>query len=273
MSQRITIIGAGGRMGNALVRCLVTEKVPGLRLSGAVDLSTNPGQGQDMGVLSGVAPAGVPLTSDLPALAEQTDIFIDFSFHSGIRERVELIASWNKRVVVGTTGLTETELQSLQELAVKLPIVFAPNMSLGVNLLAALVEQAAARLKGQGYDIEVTEMHHRRKLDAPSGTALFLGEAAARGSQWKLADVAQHGREGITDGDRPDAQIGFHSLRGGDVVGDHSVLFAAEGEMLELSHRATNRDTFAIGALRAAAWLADKGPGLYSMRDVLGLQG
>lgn len=273
MNLRISIIGAAGRMGKALVRCLATGKVPGLQLAGAVDLSSVAGQGEDIGILSGLSPVGVALSSDLPALADQTEIFIDFSFHAGIRERAELIAQWNKAVVVGTTGLTDEECAGLTSTAQKIPVVFAPNMSLGVNLLAALVEETADRLKGQGYDIEVTEMHHHRKLDAPSGTALFLGEAAARGSGWNLGEVAQHGRKGITDGGRPDKQIGFHSLRGGDVVGDHSVLFAAEGEMIELTHRATSRDTFAIGALRAAEWLAGQGPGLYSMRDVLGLKG
>jgi 4-hydroxy-tetrahydrodipicolinate reductase len=268
---QITLIGAAGRMGGALVRALHAGVVPGLRLHGAVDLSTVPGQGRDIGEMAGVGPVGVPLTANLPALAETTDLFIDFSFHSGVRERGEFIARQGKAWVIGTTGLTEEEKRSVAALAAQIPIILAPNMSLGVNLLAALVEQTARLLADQGYDIEVLEWHHRRKLDSPSGTALFLGEAAARGAGWNLPEVAVHGRSGLAAGDRPPRQIGFHAVRGGDIVGDHRVQFCAEGEMVEFAHRATTRDTFAIGALRAAAWLGRQGPGLYGMRDVLGL--
>ena len=267
----VTLIGAAGRMGGALVRSLAAGLVPGLRLHGAVDLSTVPGQGTDIGLLSGAGPTGVMLTANLPQLAESTDLFIDFSFHSGVRERGELIARHKKAWVIGTTGLTEEEKKSVAVLAQHIPVILAPNMSLGVNLLSALVEQAAALLADKGYDIEVLEWHHRKKLDAPSGTALFLGEAAARGAGWSLPEVAVHGRKGLSSGERPAKQIGFHAVRGGDIVGDHLVQFCAEGEMVELAHRATTRDTFAIGALRAASWLAGKGPGLYGMRDVLGL--
>jgi 4-hydroxy-tetrahydrodipicolinate reductase len=260
-------------MGKSLVRCLSNNAVPGLKLTGAVDMSTVPGQGLDIGTLAGAAPMNVKLTSNLPALVEEADVLIDFSFHTGIKERAELIAKSNKRMVIGTTGVSPDGQRAIAVIAERIPIMFSPNMSLGINLLAALVEDAAAKLKDQGYDIEVTEMHHRRKLDAPSGTALFLGEAAARGSGLKLPQVAKHGRSGISNSERSRNEIGMHALRGGDVVGDHTVLFAADGEMLEFSHRATSRDTFAIGALRAAAWLSDKSAGLYSMRDVLGIDG
>jgi 4-hydroxy-tetrahydrodipicolinate reductase len=269
---RVVLIGGAGRMGQALAGCILDGVVPGLELSGSVDLSSNPNQGQDMGVMAGRAPAGVKLTSSLPEVLDQGDVFIDFSFHTGIKERITLLKKAGKAAVVGTTGLTPVEMQVLEEAAKEMPLLFAPNMSLGVNLLAALVEQAAARLKGQGYDIEVTEMHHRMKKDAPSGTAIFLGEAAARGSGWTLADVQKDGRSGI-EGERPENEIGFHALRGGDVVGDHTVRFAADGELIDLSHRATRRETFAIGALRAASWVSDKPAGkLYSMKDVLGLE-
>lgn len=269
---RIGLIGGAGRMGQALSACLLDELVPGLKLSCSVDLSSNPQQGQDLGLLAGRAPAGMELSSSLPDVLSEADLFIDFSFHTGIKERLNILADAGKAAVVGTTGLTDDEQQALREVAKRMPLLYAPNMSLGVNLLAALVEQTAARLKDQGYDIEITEMHHRLKKDAPSGTALFLGEAAAKGSGWSLPDVQKDGRSGM-EGERPAKEIGFHALRGGDVVGDHTVRFAADGELLDLSHRATRRETFAIGALKAAAWLIGKPSGsVYSMKDVLGLE-
>ena len=268
---RIGLIGGGGRMGQALASCLLEKVVPGLELTTAVDVSSHPSQGQDMGTLAGHSPAGVTLGASLPAVLEEADVFIDFSFHTGIRERLKLLSGAGKKVVIGTTGLTAEEQDSLKKLAETIPVLFAPNMSLGVNLLANLVERAAAKLKDKGYDIEITEMHHRMKKDAPSGTALFLGEAAARGSGWKLADVQKDGRSGI-EGERPENEIGFHALRGGDVVGDHTVRFAADGELIDLSHRATRRETFAIGALRASEWLVHQSAGrVYSMWDVLEL--
>jgi 4-hydroxy-tetrahydrodipicolinate reductase len=268
---RIGIIGGGGRMGQALASCLLENLVPGLELTAAVDVSTHPSQGQDLGTLAGHTPAGVTLGASLPDVLNTADVFIDFSFHTGIKERLKLLAEAGKRIVIGTTGLTGEEQTTLEELSARTPILYAPNMSLGVNLLAHLVEQAAAKLKNKGYDIEITEMHHRHKKDAPSGTALFLGEAAARGSGWKLTQVQKDGRSGM-EGERPAQEIGFHALRGGDVVGDHTVRFAADGELIDLSHRATRRETFAVGALRAAEWLADKPEGrVYSMWDVLEL--
>jgi len=268
---RIGLIGGGGRMGQALTTCLLEGLVPGLELTAAVDISNHPCQGQDLGTLAGHSELGVSLSSNLPAVLDEADVFIDFSFHTGIRERLKVLAEAGKRVIIGTTGLTAAEQASLEELAVQTPILYAPNMSLGVNLLANLVERAAKKLKDKGYDIEITEMHHRMKKDAPSGTALFLGEAAARGSGWKLAEVQKDGRSGI-EGERPENEIGFHALRGGDVVGDHTVRFATDGELIDLSHRATRRETFAVGALRAAEWLVNKPAGrVYSMWDVLEL--
>lgn len=268
---RVGLIGGGGRMGQAISSCLIDGVVPGLSLAAAVDISTHPNQGQDLGTMAGHAPLGVKLGASLPAILNDVDVLIDFSFHTGIRERLKIVADAGKRVVIGTTGLTAEEQAGLSELSALTPMLYAPNMSLGVNLLANLVERAAAKLKDKGYDIEITEMHHRMKKDAPSGTALFLGEAAARGSGWNLADVQKDGRTGI-EGERPEKEIGFHALRGGDVVGDHTVRFAADGELIDLSHRATRRETFAIGALRAAAWLAGQPAGrLYSMWDVLEL--
>jgi 4-hydroxy-tetrahydrodipicolinate reductase len=173
-------------------------------------------------------------------------------------------------MVVGTTGLDDQEVAVLHEAGKSIPIVWAPNMSLGVNLLFSLVESAAAALRDKGYDIEIIERHHRLKKDAPSGTALGLAKAAAAGYEWDLENTRKDGRSG-DEGARPDAEIGIHAVRGGDIVGDHTVLFAAEGECVELSHRATTRDTFAVGALRAASWVVGREPGVYSMKDVLGL--
>lgn len=270
--SRVVLIGGAGRMGRTLAACLLDGLVPGLELAGAVDVAGKPEQGIDLGTLAGRPPCGIPLTADLPAALDRGDVFIDFSFHTGIRERINLLAAARKPVVIGTTGLSGSETDALRGLASVTPLLFSANMSLGVNLLAALVRQAAAMLSDKGYDIEITEMHHRLKKDAPSGTALLLGQAAAEGAGWKLSEVQKDGRSGIT-GERPAKEIGFHALRGGDVVGDHTVRFAADGELIDLSHRATRRETFAIGALRAAAWLLNQNPGkLYSMNDVLGIR-
>lgn len=269
--KRTAIIGAAGRMGASLIRCIDRNVIPELILSGAVDLSKVPGQGVDAGTLAGCKPTGVALTADLPALTEHTDVFIDFSFHAGIDVRGKVLAAAGKPWVIGTTGVTYAERAHIKELAKQIPIVLSSNMSLGVNLLSLLVEEAAAALRGKGYDIEIVDMHHRKKVDSPSGTALLLAESAAAGAQVDLKTDAIYGRHGIVEGDRPEQQIAIHALRGGDVVGDHDVIFAAEGEMLKLSHRATSRDTFAIGALQAAAWVVGQPAGLYTMKDVLGL--
>ncbi len=268
---KVVLVGACGRMGRILARCLLGGAEPGLELAGAVDLWDAPEQGADIGPLAGSAPCGVRVTADLAAVAPAADVVIDFSGHHGAAGNAARCAEWGKALVIGTTGLDPEETEAVRGAAKAVPVVFAPNMSRGISLLLSLVEQAARALKGQGYDVELIERHHRRKKDAPSGTALALGEAAARGSGWSLERVAQHGRSGLAAGDRPEEQIGFHAVRGGDFVGDHTVLFAAEGECLEFTHRATSRDTFARGALRAAVWAAGRAPGLYGMRDVLGL--
>jgi len=269
--KKTVIIGAAGRMGNALIRGIDREVVKDLILAGAVDLSTVPGQGVDAGTLSGGKPCGIPLTADLPALVETGDVFIDFSFHAGVGQRGEILTRGSGAWVIGTTGITPDERKQINAIAKKIPVVMSSNMSLGINLLTLLVQQASGALADRGYDIEVIEMHHRKKVDSPSGTALMLGHAAAAGAGIDLADNVRHGRQGIEDHERSEMEIGFHSLRGGDIVGDHDVVFAAEGEMLTLSHRATNRDTFAIGALQAASWVVGKPPGMYSMIDVLGI--
>lgn len=231
-------------MGQALLSC--AARMPDIGVVGAVD------QGDD-----------------LTAVIEKGDGVIDFSFHSVTPGVAELCARHGRFLVIGTTGHTESERSQITDLQSKIPIVMASNYSTGVNTLFWLTRKAAEIL-GPSFDLEVVEMHHRMKKDAPSGTARTLGEILADVRQQQFHDVVRHGRSGIV-GERTDTEIGMHSLRGGDVVGEHTVVFATQGERLELTHKASSRETFANGALRAAQWVADKEPGLYSMQDVLGL--
>lgn len=269
--KNVIIMGAAGRMGKTIIQCLREQRVNGLRLGGAIDLPDFPGVGDDVGLLAGSAEIGVPMSADLSSVAAQGDVIIDFSFHTATAGHAETISQWGIPWVIGTTGLEEEEIAKVESAARCIPIVMAPNMSFGVNLLFSLTRQAAQALKEKGYDIEIIERHHRLKVDSPSGTALGLGRAAAAGMGWDLDQVSIHGREGIIQGNRPEEQIGFHAIRGGDFVGDHTVLFAGDGESVELSHRATSRETFAVGALRAALWVIGRDPGIYSMQDVLEL--
>ncbi|MDY0144722.1 MAG: 4-hydroxy-tetrahydrodipicolinate reductase [Kiritimatiellia bacterium] len=268
---QLILMGAGGRMGQAILRLVASAPAPGFRVVAALDRPGSPLIGQDAGSTAGIAALGVPISPDLDAaLSKGGDVAIDFSQHSASAAAAPQMAAAGIPWVVGTTGLDDDEVAAITAAARDIPVVLAANMSPGINLLYALVEQAAHALRGTGYDCEIVERHHRRKKDSPSGTALFLGRAAAAGNGWNLKDVAVDGRSGLP-GERPTAQIGFHAIRGGDIVGDHTVLFAADGECIELSHRATSRDVFALGALRAAAWLAGRPAALYGMRDVLGL--
>jgi 4-hydroxy-tetrahydrodipicolinate reductase len=263
----VTIFGAAGRMGHALTRCI--GRVPGLCLAGAVERPDCPALGADAGLLAGAGETGVRITADASAAAAAADVLIDFSLHSAVVAHTRLAAKLGKGLVVGATGLTPAEKKVLKEAARKIPVVCSPNMSVGVNLLFDLVNRAAGTL-GLNYDVEIVEMHHKFKKDAPSGTALRLAERVAEGRGQDLRKVVVYGRQGIGP-ERPAGEIGIHAIRGGDAVGDHTVFFATEGERLELTHRASNREAFAMGALRAALWLAKRKPGLYDMRAVLGL--
>lgn len=269
MTTSIAIMGAAGRMGQSLVRCV--PACPNLRLAVALERAGHPALGKDAGAVASIDEVGVPLVADLDAVSG-ADVLIDFSEARAVAAHVATAVRHGKGMVIGTTGLEDAETAAVRDAARSIPVVLAPNMSLGVNLLFALLRQAARALKDKGYDVEIVERHHRRKKDSPSGTALGLGRAVAAGFDWDLEQVAAHGRAGVAPGDRPVRQIGFHAVRGGDIVGDHTVLFAADGECLEFSHRLTSRDTLAVGALRAAAWVAGRDPGMYSMQDVLGLQ-
>jgi len=265
---RIGVAGAAGRMGRMLVA--EAHALPGCVVAAASEAPGNPAIGQDAGALAGVGALGVALTGDAQALFAASDVVLDFTSPAATVRHAELAAAAGKALVAGTTGLKPEQEQAVAAAGRTAAIVRAANFSLGVNLLLALVERAAATLGPDAYDIEIVEMHHRHKVDAPSGTALALGEAAARGRGVKLAEAAVRGRDGMT-GARRAGTIGFAALRGGDVAGDHMVVFAADGERLELGHRASSRQVFARGAVAAARWAAGRKPGLYSMRDVLGL--
>lgn len=264
----VAIIGAAGRMGQALVRC--SKGMQNIRLVAAIDHAACPMCGKDAGIVAGCGETGVKITSDLAAAVRAADVLVDFSIHENVPLTVRQAAASGKAVVIGTTGLSPEERAAVEEAARRIPVVWAPNMSLGVNLLFALVHKAAKALN-LDYDIEITEAHHRYKKDAPSGTALRLGEVAAAARGQNFRDVAVFGREGL-GGERPKGQIGIHALRAADIIGDHTVLFASDGERVEISHRASSRDAFANGALHAAGWLAGRAPGLYDMQDVLGLR-
>ena len=253
---------------------MLVQTIPdtlGVRLTGALESPASPMLGKDSGRMVGAEANGVLISADPAAALADCDVLIDFSTPAASIALCEPTAAAGIAHVIGTTGLSEKDLALVAESAQKAAIVRSGNMSLGVNLLAALVERAARTL-GPAWDAEIVEMHHRMKVDAPSGTALLLGEAAARGRGVALAEHSARGRDGLT-GPRKPGDIGFASLRGGTVVGDHSVIFAGAGERIEFSHRAEDRGIFARGALAAALWTRGKPPGLYSMTDVLGLSG
>ncbi len=264
---RVVIAGAAGRMGQLLVRC--ARATNGIELVGALETAGHAALGTDAGLLAGSGPTGIAIGCDPAAALANADVLIDFTAPAAAPVSAEVVARLGKGLVLGTTGLDAAETAAVRAAAARTPIVWAPNMSLGVNLLFALVERTAALL-GPDYDIEIVETHHRHKKDAPSGTALRLAEKAAAGRQQDLGATAVYGRHGLT-GARPCGEIGVHAVRSGDVVGDHVVSFGTDGERIELSHRATSRAAFANGALKAALWLAGRPPGLYDMQDVLGL--
>ncbi|WP_417668366.1 4-hydroxy-tetrahydrodipicolinate reductase [Roseibium sp.] len=265
--MRIVVVGAAGRMGRALVRA-VTE-VEGARVTAAIEREESEFLGQDIGELAGVGKLDVPVTTDALTAFAAADGVLDFTAPKASLWFAELAAQARIVHVIGTTGWAEGEEAPLHAAARHARVVKSGNMSLGVNLLAALVKKAAQALDAD-FDIEVLEMHHKHKVDAPSGTALLLGEAASDGRQIALADHSVRSRDGIT-GERKAGDIGFATLRGGSVIGEHSVIFAGEGERIELTHRAEDRQLFAKGAVKAALWAFDKKPGFYSMADVLGL--
>jgi len=267
MKTKIVIAGVTGRMGHALLEGVFADDE--LQLHAALDRADSPQIGQDAGAQFGKN-SGVSITSDVAAALKGADVLIDFTRPEASLMYLDACQTANVKHIIGTTGFTVEQKAKIEAASKQIAIVFAPNMSVGVTLLLSLVEQAA-KVLNEGYDIEVVEMHHRHKVDAPSGTALRLGEAAAQGLGQNLKDCAIYAREGVT-GERVAGKIGFATLRGGDVVGDHTVIFAGIGERVEITHKASSRATFALGALRAAKFLAGKKTGLYDMRDVLNLR-
>ncbi len=263
---KIGVMGAGGRMGQALVREIAAT--PGARLIGGTERPGSPLLGRDPGELAGSGATGIRLVEDALTLFADADAIIDFTTPEACLTHAALAAQAQTSYIVGTTGLGPEHFAALQKAAQHIAVVQSFNMALGVNLIAGMVRQLAASL-GEDFDIEIVEMHHRMKVDAPSGTAILLGEAAAAGRGVKLDAVAARGRDGIT-GARKRGDIGFAALRGGNVVGDHSVIFAADNERIELTHKAGDRSIFTRGAVRAALWSHGRPNGLYHMADVLG---
>lgn len=264
---KIGIFGCAGRMGRLLVA--EAHAAGGASVAGGCEAPGSPFLGADIGELAGIGTIGLQASPHPAALIDASDVVVDFTAPGASVVHARLAAERGKAAVIGTTGLDRGQEESIAEAARRAPILRAANVSLGVTLLSSLVEEAARRL-GPDWDIEIVEMHHNKKVDAPSGTALALGEAAAKGRGVDLHDVARRARDGHT-GPRRAGDIGFAVLRGGDVAGEHTVIFATAGERIELGHRATTRQIFARGAIRAALWLAGKKPGLYGMKDVLGL--
>jgi 4-hydroxy-tetrahydrodipicolinate reductase len=264
---KIGVVGCGGRMGRMLVGEIAATE--GCAIAGG---SEAPGSGyvnQDIGELAGLGRIGIPVGETVDKLMRDSDVVLEFTSPAATAEHAALAARLGKPMVIGTTGLSPEQGDVVREAAAGVPIVWAPNMSLGINVLLRVVEEIARRL-GPDWDIEILEMHHRGKVDAPSGTALALGQAAAAGREAVLDEIEQRARDGIT-GPRRRGDIGFAALRGGDVTGDHHVIFAGAGERLELIHRATTRAIYAKGAVRAARWVVGRPAGLYGLKEVLGL--
>ncbi len=264
----IAVTGASGRMGQNVIQAVKDSE--GVELVGAIVPPTSPWVGRDPGELIGVSPLGVTITDDLRVALPKAQAVIDFTTPQVTLQFASWCCEQGVPLVVGTTGLESEHKGRLQAIGEDLPLVVAPNMSVGVNLCFDLLAKIA-RILGEGYDVEIIESHHRNKVDAPSGTALRMGEVVAESLGQTLAGSAVYGRQGYT-GARSDSAIGFGSIRAGDIVGEHTVLFAGPGERLELSHKASSRMVFAYGAVRAARWLVEQSPGVYDMQDVLGLR-
>ena len=266
--MRIAIAGSSGRMGRMLIETVL--KAEDMQLAAALDVAGSAYLGKDAGELVG-APCGTPIRADFDAALAGVDCLIDFTRPAGTLAHLASCRKHGVAMVIGTTGMEAEQKKAIEHAGRDIPIVFAPNMAVGVNLVFKLLD-TAARVLAQGYDIEVIEAHHRHKVDAPSGTALRMGEVVAAALGRDLKQCAVYGREGVT-GERDPSTIGFATVRGGDIVGDHTVLFAGTGERVEITHKAASRMPYALGSLRAARFLRGRPPGLYGMDDVLGLKG
>ena len=265
--MKIAIAGATGRMGKMLIEAVLNS--PDTQLVGALEHSACPQLGEDAGAFLGKK-TGVVITADIDKVLSEAEFLIDFTRPEGTMTHLAVAQKTGCKMIIGTTGLSADQIDGLKKASTNLALVFAPNMSVGVNATFKLLE-IAAKMLNEGYDIEIIEAHHRHKVDAPSGTALRMGEVIADALGEKLDDVAVYAREGHT-GERKAGSIGFATIRGGDIVGDHTVLFAGEGERIEISHKSSSRQSYAQGALRAARFLKNQNSGLYDMQDVLGLR-
>jgi 4-hydroxy-tetrahydrodipicolinate reductase len=262
---KIIVSGVSGRMGSIIARLAWQEK--DLELAGALEKESHQSLGRDIGELSGFGKSGIIIRSDLEGIVKEGDVVIEFTSPQATLEHLQIVARNKKAMVIGTTGFSKEQLQELENFSQNIPCLFSPNMSMGVNLLFKIVGEAAGLL-GEDYDMEIVEAHHRFKKDAPSGTAKKLAQILARARNLNPEKAAVYRREGIK-GERKKEEIGIHSVRAGDIVGEHTVIFGGLGESLKFIHRAHSRETFARGALRAARFIAQASPGLYSMKDVL----
>ncbi len=264
---RIGVCGAAGRMGKTIIE--LCEKSEELELGAAIEHPQSPMLGLDAGILAGIDEKGVLIVDDINIVSDDFDVLIDFTLADATIENLKKCQAAGKRMVIGTTGFSEEQKAEIKQISQECAVVFAPNMSIGVNLCFKLIE-LAAQIVGDSTDIEIIEAHHNQKKDAPSGTAVRMGEIIADTLNRDLKECAVYGRQGIGEA-RDSKTIGFETIRAGDIVGDHTVMFASAGERVEITHKASSRSTFASGALRAALWLGQKEPGLYDMQDVLGL--
>lgn len=262
---RVAIAGCSGRMGKSLIQAAQNDK--DIKVTAATVSPSSKDKNRDIGLIAGIEPLQIKSSDNLKSIIEHFDILIDFTNPVATLEHLKICAQHHKRLVIGTTGLTQEQEIALKKMSSTIPLVFAPNMSIGINLCFGLLKQAAHVL-GDTVDIEIIEAHHRHKLDAPSGTALKMGEIIASTLGRDLTTVSSYGRQGM-DNPRKRETIGFSSIRGGDIVGEHTVIFAGEGERLEITHRASQRHIFAQGAIKAAKWLASKEKGFYTMQDVV----
>ncbi|MFT5132053.1 MAG: 4-hydroxy-tetrahydrodipicolinate reductase [Gammaproteobacteria bacterium] len=264
---RVGVCGAAGRMGKTILE--VCQDTPEVEIGAAIEHPESPMLGLDAGNVAGIGEQNVVIVDDINSVLDDFDVLIDFTFAEATIDNLKKCQAAGKRMVIGTTGFNDSQQGEIRSLSKDCPLVFAPNMSVGVNLCFKLIE-LAAQIIGEDTDIEIIEAHHNQKKDAPSGTALRMGEIIAETLKRDLKECAVYGREGIGDV-RDKKTIGFETIRGGDIVGEHTVMFASAGERVEIVHKASNRKTFASGAVRAARWLMDKENGLYDMQDVLGL--
>jgi 4-hydroxy-tetrahydrodipicolinate reductase len=265
--MNVAIVGAAGRMGGRLIQAVVAAD--GLELVGATERPGHPQIGADAGMLAAVGELGIKISDDLEATLLEADVLIDFTFPEVTLKNLEICAKLGKKVVTGSTGFTPEQKQQVEKFAEQVSVVMAPNMSVGVNACFKLLKEAA-NILGDDFDVEIVEMHHNKKKDSPSGTAVRMGEVVAEALGRDYNKVANYHREGMC-GERTHDEIGMQTIRGGDIVGEHTVYFIGMGERIEISHRAMSRDMFARGAVRACQWLQDKDTGLYDMQDVLGL--